>query len=161
MVLGDGIGTPDVQTSFLTRSTDAIYDHWSLEFRGLDPLAGNLLDVSAHDPGAPVSVGDDGSAPGRPRPVVTRLLPNVPNPFNPATQIRFDLPFASNVHLAVFDARGRLVRTLESGTRYPQGRHQIPWNGRDDRGVVAASGVYYVRLVTAGGSASQRIVLLK
>ena len=160
LLLGDGAGTPDVRTLVLTRATGATDETWSLEFRGLDPLPGNLLDVSAHDATNVTAVESDGG-PVAPRPVASELLPNTPNPFNPSTQIRFDLSFAGDVDLEVHDTRGRVVRRLASGTWYERGRHAITWDGRDDAGHPASSGVYYVRLRAGGSTDARRVVLLK
>ncbi|MBK9777878.1 MAG: T9SS type A sorting domain-containing protein [bacterium] len=159
--LGDGISLPDVATFHLERVLSALNDSWSLEFLGLDPQPGNLLDVSAHDPGASSSVGDGPGLPVAPRPVLSRLLPNVPNPFNPSTTIRFDLAGGGTVDLRVFDVRGRLVRTLATGAVYVQGRHEVVWDGRDERGQAVASGVYVVELTAGNTRQSQQVMLLK
>ena len=84
-----------------------------------------------------------------------RLLSNAPNPFNPSTRLRFALEREGTVALAVYDARGRLVRDLGART-FPAGEHAVTWNGRDEAGRAAASGVYYVRLV--GGEGGNRLV---
>jgi len=60
----------------------------------------------------------------------------------------------------VFDARGRLVRTLVDDTESP-GRHEAGWDGADDAGRRVASGVYFARLVADGHSEATRMVLLK
>ncbi len=82
-----------------------------------------------------------------------RLLPNAPNPFNPSTRLRFALAHEAVVALAVYDPRGRLVRDLGADT-WTAGEHAVTWDGRDDAGRAAASGVYYVRLVGEGGTGS-------
>ncbi|MBN1826709.1 MAG: hypothetical protein JW958_10610 [Candidatus Eisenbacteria bacterium] len=88
----------------------------------------------------------------------TRLFPNVPNPFNPLTTIRFELAERIPVTLVVYDIRGRAVRTLENGVLSP-GRHEAVWDGRDDAGRSVGSGVYFSRM-TAGGRASVHKMLL-
>jgi hypothetical protein len=85
---------------------------------------------------------------------------NAPNPFNPATTIRFELSEASDVRLAVFDVDGRLVRTLVDSYK-ASGRHQARWDGRDARGAPLSSGIYYYRLTVAGEIASKRMALVK
>ncbi|MEZ4649651.1 MAG: agmatine deiminase family protein [Candidatus Eisenbacteria bacterium] len=77
------------------------------------------------------------------------LLPNFPNPFPEATTFRFDLAYADQAELLVFDAQGRLIRTLFRGEA-AAGRNEIEWNGKDDRGRDVPSGVYYYRLRAAG-----------
>jgi hypothetical protein len=88
------------------------------------------------------------------------LHQNVPNPFNPTTLIRFELPVRSRARLAVFDVQGRLIRTLVDG-ELPAGRSEISWNGRDDRGGVVASGVYFYRLETPSAALSRKMVLMR
>ncbi len=88
------------------------------------------------------------------------LHQNVPNPFNPTTLIRFELPARARVKLHVYDVRGRLVRRLVEG-ELQEGVQEIPWNGRDDSGVFAASGVYFYRLETPRGVVSRKMVLLR
>ncbi len=93
-------------------------------------------------------------------PAVTALHPNVPNPFNPVTEIRFDLAARGAVALCVFDVGGRQVRVLVNETR-PAGRYKISWNGLDDSGARVASGIYFYRLDAPAFSASRKMVLLK
>jgi hypothetical protein len=88
------------------------------------------------------------------------ILANYPNPFNPSTTIRYELPSASLIELAVYDVQGRLVRTLASGPA-AAGPHQTAWNGRDQRGNPVASGVYYLRLAASGETMTRKMVLLK
>lgn len=91
-----------------------------------------------------------------------RLLPAWPNPFNPATRLRFDLEGAGPrpVSLRIFDVRGRLVRRLLESP-LAEGRHDVPWTGTDDRGAMVASGVYVVRLQAPGVDERGRLVLLR
>ncbi len=88
------------------------------------------------------------------------VLTNYPNPFNPATTIKYVLPSAQTISLAIYDVRGRLVRTLESGAR-SSGPHTSLWNGRDGAGRAVASGVYYVRLAGASDVLTRKVVMLK
>lgn len=83
----------------------------------------------------------------------TALLPNRPNPFNPATMIRYELATDTKVIVRVYDTRGRLVRTLVSQAM-PAGRHEVLWDGRDDSGHGSAAGVYVGRLTTSAGDRS-------
>jgi hypothetical protein len=88
------------------------------------------------------------------------LHQNIPNPFNPTTIIRFELPARAHVRLVVFDVRGRIVRTLADGEMQSGGR-EIAWNGRDDGGRSVASGVYFYRLETPRATVSRKMVLLR
>ncbi len=83
------------------------------------------------------------------------LHPNYPNPFNPLTEIRFDLPEASSVQLVVFDLNGREIARLVDG-KLPAGYHSTRFNGSG-----LASGVYFYRLNCEGWSQTQRMVILK
>ncbi len=88
------------------------------------------------------------------------LAQNEPNPFNPTTNIRFSVPEKGNVTLNVYDANGRLVRTLASGVR-EAGDHDVSWDGRDNAGATVGSGVYFYRLTAGKFSESKKMVMLK
>lgn len=88
------------------------------------------------------------------------LHPNVPNPFNPSTVIRYELARSGNVTLRVYDVRGALVRELWSGHR-DTGRYETHWDGRNDSGRLVGSGVYFYRLEAEGYLATRKMLLLK
>lgn len=98
------------------------------------------------------------AAPDAPR--AELRLAAAPNPFNPATTIRFTVPADGVVSLAVFDVAGRQVRTLV-GERLAAGEHAITWNGADDAGRRAGSGVYLCRLVAGRENRTIRLVMVK
>ncbi len=86
-------------------------------------------------------------------PEVTPQLPRLelyPNPFNPRTELYFDLPELGPAHIDVFDSRGRKVSTAWQGW-YNGGRQNVTWEGRDADGRQLPSGVYLFRLVGAPG----------
>ncbi|HKW15363.1 MAG TPA: FlgD immunoglobulin-like domain containing protein [Candidatus Krumholzibacteria bacterium] len=85
---------------------------------------------------------------------------NSPNPFNPTTQIPFTLASSLRVRVAIYDAQGRLVRSLVDEIRQP-GNYSAMWNGRDDRGAAVASGVYFCVMRAGGVEATKKMVLLK
>jgi hypothetical protein len=93
-----------------------------------------------------------------------RLYPNFPNPFNASTRIEFDIPLNRDgrfpVELRIFNSLGQLVRTLSivPGTA---GRHSLEWDGRNERGTVQPSGVYFVRWNAAPATHTGRMVLVK
>ena len=88
------------------------------------------------------------------------LDPNYPNPFNPGTRIRFALPADGDASLTVYNALGQRVRALAAG-RHRAGRHVVYWDGADDSGRAAASGVYHCRLeMPALGLSRQRTMTL-
>lgn len=89
-----------------------------------------------------------------------RLAQNHPNPFNPHTTITFELASPAHARLAIYDVRGALVRTLVD-RELSRGAHAVEWNGHDDQGQRASSGVYYYRLTAGDAAATRRMVLLK
>ncbi len=88
-------------------------------------------------------------------PTSYRLEQNLPNPFNPSTIIRFDLPQAERVHLAVYNLRGELVATLVDGNLSP-GAHAFTFNANG-----LASGVYFYRVSMEKFSATKKMLLTK
>lgn len=95
-----------------------------------------------------------------PVPSDPHLYQNAPNSFNPRTTIRFDLPGAGEVRLAVYDIAGRLVRVLVAGEQ-SAGTHVAVWDGRDDTGRAMASGSYLARLEAGGKSEVVRMALVR
>jgi hypothetical protein len=93
-------------------------------------------------------------------PARTALWPNVPNPFNPTTSIRFDLARSAHVTLTVYDVGGRVVRRLVDA-HVPASSRTVVWDGRDDRGTRVATGVYFARLVTPALVETRKMVLIK
>ncbi len=90
----------------------------------------------------------------------TVLRGNVPNPFNPATTIGYELATPGPVRLLIFDAAGHRVRTLVEGT-HSRGTHQVVFDGLDDAGRSLASGVYFYRLEAGGTVQTRKMVLVK
>jgi hypothetical protein len=88
------------------------------------------------------------------------LAQNVPNPFNPATKISFNLDRAGQARLEIFNARGQLVRVLADES-LPAGTHELTWQGRTDSGQQAASGTYFYRLVTDDETVTRKMMLVK
>jgi hypothetical protein len=91
---------------------------------------------------------------------VARLLGAAPNPFNPLTMIRYELPGSMRAHLAVFDVRGALVRVLVDAPQ-PAGHHEIAWDGRDRSGRDVATGTYFYRLRAGGTASARKLTLLR
>ncbi|MFC1619781.1 FlgD immunoglobulin-like domain containing protein [Candidatus Neomarinimicrobiota bacterium] len=88
------------------------------------------------------------------------LHPAYPNPFNPVTTIRYELPEAAMVRLVVYDLQGREITRL-ADNYLPAGSYESVWDGRDGDGRVVPSGIYIARLVTAEYSKAIKMVLLK
>jgi hypothetical protein len=76
-----------------------------------------------------------------------RLEQNFPNPFNPGTLIKYQLPEPASVSLTVYNILGQKVRTLVyPGLQQAAGAYQVEWDGRDNVGAKAAGGVYFYRM---------------
>ena len=88
------------------------------------------------------------------------LSQNFPNPFNPTTTIRFELPRSSEVELSIYNTTGQLVRRLAEGT-YERGVHRLAWDSKDERGMEVASEVYFYRLEVGKMVQTRRMVLLR
>ncbi len=119
-------------------------------------LLHNAVSWLLYNPLDPTPVTDQPEA----VPSVLALAGNYPNPFNPMTVIRFSLPATQQAELAVFDVRGKRVRTLVHDV-LPAGAHEITWQGRDDQGRSVASGTYFSRLTAGGESLVQKMLLIK
>jgi Leucine-rich repeat (LRR) protein len=93
-------------------------------------------------------------------PVEYTLHANYPNPFNPVSTIRYDLPHASDVSLIVYNILGReVVRLVDDYVE--SGVHQVQWDSRNSQGRQVPSGIYITRLVTPEYTKSIKMVLLK
>ncbi len=88
------------------------------------------------------------------------LAPNVPNPFNSATQIAYHLSSPGPVQLVIYNVLGQPVRTLVDQFQ-TAGSYQVQWDARGQRGVSLSSGVYITRLSYPGGEQTQRLLYLK
>ena len=88
------------------------------------------------------------------------LFNNYPNPFNPTTTIRYDLPREASVTLRVFSVMGREIRTLVDEVQ-SAGMQSVVWDGRDNRGKSLASGVYMVRLEAGNDVRMVRVTLMR
>jgi len=93
-------------------------------------------------------------------PAMTRLVGNAPNPFNPRTVISFELAGSGPVRMDVYDLKGRLVREL-ANRNYDAGRHDIVWDGRDNRGGETASGMYFFRMRTENDVQTHKMLLVR
>jgi hypothetical protein len=88
------------------------------------------------------------------------LHANVPNPFNPTTLIRYELPEAGPVRLDIYNVRGARVRRLVAAHQ-EAGDRTAAWDGRDDAGAAVTSGIYFYRLAAGPFTATRKMVLLR
>ena len=88
------------------------------------------------------------------------LSQNYPNPFNPSTTIRYSVETAQDVELSIYNILGQKVHTLVND-HVAAGTHEAVWDGTDNSGAPAASGVYFYKLTTGSSSATRKMMLLK
>ncbi len=93
-------------------------------------------------------------------PVAYSLHGAYPNPFNPETTFRMDVPGDGRVRIRIFDALGRKVRTLLDEAPGP-GTHTVRWNGLLDGGSAASSGLYLARMEADGFVGVRRVILVR
>ena len=142
---------------YLTSATSWVDDDpqpWRYYYRVSSwDFAGN--ESEAADPVTVTAVSDE-VAPAR-----FRLASATPNPFNPTTVIAYEVPQeGGSVRLGIYNLQGRLVRTLVSGVS-PGGRHEVVWDGRQDGGGRASSGVYFCRLEARGVVETIKITMVQ
>lgn len=100
------------------------------------------------------------AAPLPPEAAAARITSVAPNPFNPATTIRFRMARPGPVQLALYDTRGRLVGRLVEG-ELPAGEQAVTWRGLDAAGRAAPSGLYLARLSVEGVTSVRRLALVR
>jgi hypothetical protein len=93
-------------------------------------------------------------------PLAAALHQNFPNPFNPSTEIRFDIPTARTVQLRVYNQLGQTVRTLVDN-RMKAGSYRIKWDGKTEAGSSVSSGVYFYSLEAGDYSQIRKMTLVK
>jgi hypothetical protein len=131
-------------------------NHFQIRFLAEDRSPGSVVEAAVDDLEIYGGANATATTPAI-RPVV-RLLPNQPNPFNPATLLRFVTVKNSRVRLDIHDQRGRRVaRVLDEVLA--AGEHQLRWDARDAAGRSLASGVYVVRLAAGSDVSVRKIVL--
>jgi hypothetical protein len=148
----DGGAAPGSTMPVIYLGGDAVWDHWVgcdlVTTDSFDSVDGSVYVTEA------TGIAVD-------RPLAKPFLgPVVPNPTAGAGNLRYYLPQLAVVTASVFDAAGRRVRVLESGSR-ARGWHRLDWDGIDDRGRRVASGVYFVRLKTATEVYSRKVTVVR
>ena len=149
---GDEVSDGEVTLSLVFRPTTEI-ENTSIEITGsetYDSAFGfNRLALPA-----PVQV--------QTRPAVFALANNYPNPFNPATTIKYALPQAADVELTVYNVLGQPVRTLVAENQ-SAGRYVVEWDATNDSGHSLSSGMYFYHLEAGGGEFREvkKMLLLK
>ena len=101
------------------------------------------------------------TADGPALPEKIQLIGNFPNPFNPYTTIKYDLPHDADVSLVVYNSLGEIVQVLVYGNQY-SGRHAAVWNGESMQNSIVPSGIYIYQLTVDGViSGTRKMVLVK
>ena len=138
----------------------------------IEYTTGTAIDVSASPYGhyyvtATDHAGNEGPASafhsptGTTGPLPRRLEIHAhPNPFNPRTTLRYDVPVAGRATITVHDAAGARVATLLDAA-VTVGSHDLTWDGSDDHGRQLGSGIYFVRVDSNGESRTRKIALVK
>ena len=148
------------QTCLATATADA-----AGAFSWSGALSGAFVTATATDADGNTSEFSDPLAtavqdPDQKTPEQFNLLPNYPNPFNPTTAIRYTLAEAGRVRLTIANLHGQVIRTLVDGHR-SAGEQSAVWDGLDDSGRPAASGLYVVRLQAGHFDRSRKMLLLR
>ena len=142
---------------FADGSPDYTQELVSYSGSGTGFFPGDVGNVWVYDeqPGGVVADVGDTAVPAR-----AALLAAYPNPFNPTTELAFELTVPGTARLRIYDTAGRLVTTLVDGHQ-AEGRHEVTWNGRDAGGRQVASGVYLYRLESGKTVQTRRMTLVK
>ncbi len=88
------------------------------------------------------------------------LFQNFPNPFNPTTTIRYEVPTRTMVTLTIYDVTGRAITILENSIQ-TAGAYSVDWNGLNENGKPVSSGVYLARMHTSEFSQTIKMVYLQ
>jgi hypothetical protein len=94
------------------------------------------------------------------KPVSYSLDQNFPNPFNPSTTIRFAVPIRTHVNLEIYNTLGQRLATLVNEVKN-DGFYTVTWNGRTDRGISVASGMYFYQIRAGSFTAVRKMLLIK
>jgi len=104
---------------------------------------------------------DNRSVPGVP--TTAELGPNYPNPFNPETQVVYGVPQSATgdepMRLEIYSVKGELIRRLEVDKS--PGWHEVTWDGKDETGVVAATGMYLTRFMVGTMATTAKMTMVK
>ncbi len=152
-----GFDTPVIIAQAPLRIGKAAYGGYPPYYMGyLDNI--NIYNYPAADLPLETIVGIDNELANTPRRY--ELKQNFPNPFNPVTEIRFELPRTQDVKIVVYDVLGRKVRTLVDA-KMSFGRHAVVWDGTDDFNRPVASGIYFYQMVTKNFTKVRKMILMK
>lgn len=143
-----------VQETAGTEWNDSEYDGWSVYYKV------SAVDHAGNE-SAPASPGSTTGGDANSIPKAFALYQNAPNPFNPMTTIRYDVPTGGGkVTLRVYDVSGRLMKALVDEVQ-SAGQKSARWDGKNERGESVASGIYFYRMEVPGFVLTKKMVLLR
>lgn len=93
-------------------------------------------------------------------PIITSLKSAYPNPFNPDTNIQFQLAESNHVRIDIFNNKGQIIKQLYN-TYTEAGNHSVLWDGKDSYGNICSSGVYFYRMQAGEFVQSKKMMLIK
>jgi hypothetical protein len=152
---GSALGIFDASAVLLEQTTDtnldvsaSVYDHYYV----------TATDHAGNE--GPAAGATSLTAVGGPGPRYTLGINAYPNPFNPSTTVRYDVPASGPVAVRVYDARGARVATLVEAER-EAGSYATRWDGRGENRRGLSSGVYFVTVEFEGRTRTRKVVLVK
>ncbi|MBI79714.1 MAG: hypothetical protein CMQ51_04755, partial [Gammaproteobacteria bacterium] len=131
------------------------WDIWAYDGFELTPSEGGARMLHLNISEELVGVGN-----GIALPTEFALHNNYPNPFNPVTNITYDIASATDVTLEIYNVMGQRVRTLAQGSHEP-GRYRIMWNATNDYGQSLSSGMYIYRIQAGDFVSVKKLILMK
>lgn len=93
-------------------------------------------------------------------PLALKIYPNVPNPFNPSTTLRFETARTDDVRVVIYNVLGQEVCVLKDGV-LDAGAHSLVWDGRNTTGKMSASGAYFYVIKAGGSIAKGKVMFLR
>jgi hypothetical protein len=129
---------------------------WRIRYRDKNLQWSEWSDEWSFTNGDPLTISDPSDMVVR----ETKLYANYPNPFNPATSIKFTLKEQGKVSLKIYSINGRLIKTLIND-EISSGEYNVHWNGKDNNGVPMPSGTYLYRIEAPNYTKTMKALLIK
>ena len=148
--LQEGSPCVDAGTAFFVWGNDTVVNIADTLYNGIAPDIGAIESQFTH-----VGLNDVELVPDK-----FILRQNYPNPFNPTTTIQYGLPEDLNVSLVIYDVKGKVIQTLESGAQSP-GWYEVVWYGETANGKSISTGIYFARLVAGEYNKVIKMLYLK
>ncbi|MBN2789168.1 MAG: M6 family metalloprotease domain-containing protein [Candidatus Delongbacteria bacterium] len=138
---------PEEIALLLTDFPDPLFLSWTLD--------GNLYNVDGWAVDDIYIAGNNTGIDEQYLPLTSELVGNYPNPFNPVTEISFNISSDSNVKISIFNENGSLVENILN-SYINKGRHSVKWYASE-----YATGLYFIRMVTNNYRGSLKTILIK